>query len=62
MTRQHTSKYPRPADPYVHARCGCGHFVNAGQQPGKRCQYSTEGCTCTDHRVKEVDGDGPAAA
>jgi hypothetical protein len=51
VTRQHASRYQAPADPYAHARCSCGHFVNAGQAPGKRCQYSSEGCACTDHKL-----------
>ena len=62
MTRQHVSQYKPPADPYAHARCVCRHFVNAGQEPGKACQYAVEGCTCTDHRLREVDGDGTEAA
>jgi hypothetical protein len=53
MTRTHASAYTAPEDPYAHARCGCGHFVNAGQEPGRRCQYVAEGCTCTDHRPPE---------
>jgi hypothetical protein len=56
MSRQHVSKYQRPADPYAYARCACGHFVTAGEKPGKKCQYSIEGCKCVDHRVKEVAG------
>lgn len=62
MTRQHDSRYQQPADPYAAFRCECSHFVNKGQEPGKRCQYSVEGCPCADHRLREVDGDGPAAA
>lgn len=64
MTRQHVSQYKPPADPYAYARCvNCPHFVNAGeQQSGRRCQYSIEGCQCTDHKLREVDGNGPEAA
>lgn len=53
MTRQHASQYQKPADPYAFARCTCGHFVEAGVKPGGRCQYSREGCTCTDHRLPD---------
>lgn len=58
MTRQHDSRYQPPADLYAHARCvNCPHFVNAGQKPGRKCQYAREGCKCTDHRLKEVSSD-----
>jgi hypothetical protein len=55
MTRQHDSAYTAPEDPYAHARCSCGHFVSAGTPAGRRCQYAGLGCSCTDHRLKEVD-------
>jgi hypothetical protein len=59
MTRTHASAYTAPEDPYAHARCECGHFVSKGQPPSRRCQYAAEGCTCVDHRLREVSGDGP---
>jgi len=62
VTRQHVSQYKPPADPFAHARCRCGHFVNAGQEPGMKCQYSIDGCKCTDHHLREVDSDGAADA
>lgn len=62
MTRQHVSQYQKPADMYAFARCSCGHFVSKGDKPGRKCQYSVNGCWCVDHRLKEVDGDGPEAA
>lgn len=54
MTRAHDPAYTPAEDPYAHARCSCGHFVNAGQEPGRKCQYAVEGCPCTDHRLSEV--------
>jgi hypothetical protein len=62
MTRQHASGYQPPEDPYAHARCECGHFVNAGQEPGGKCQYSAEGCSCTDHRLPSPAPDSGDAA
>jgi hypothetical protein len=61
MTRQHVSQYKPPADPYAYARCACRHFVNAGQEPGRKCQYSIDGCKCTDHRVPDGSSEGGAA-
>jgi hypothetical protein len=54
VSRQHASAYTPAEDPYAHARCVCKHFVSAGDLPGRPCQYAPEGCTCTDHRLKEV--------
>jgi hypothetical protein len=63
VTRQHVSQYKPPADPYAHARCAnCPHFVSKGHKPDRACQYAAEGCKCTAHHLREVDGDGAADA
>lgn len=62
MTRQHVSRYQPPADPYAHARCECRHLVYADAQPGDPCRFFGEGCDCTNHRAREVAGNGTAAA
>lgn len=45
MTRSHSSRYARPADPYKQYRCpDCKHIRYAGERAGDPCRWCGDAC------------------